>query len=162
VVDDLTDLCSRKGRLWRKSRTASPTDQKTHCRAIQLSRATAVALPRSQPVQPHAVPPPRGPPDIGASVVCECSVLNRTGSHVARIPGREFSQFSRVSHAGFLPHVQMKSSPRPAVFWGPPGRDPRAENPTPNLPSIRADERLLRRVVVNLLDNAAGSMLGRR
>ena len=157
VVDDLTDLLrAQKAAAWQEVAQRIAHEIKNPLTPIQLSsQRLSRYLERNR-----ANFSKNDPPDL-VRLVGECSsLIEREVGALESLVG-EFSQFAR------FPTAKLSSaSPNEivtealAVFGG------RLEgilvrtDLAIDLPSIRADGELLRRVIVNLIDNAAESMEG--
>jgi len=157
VVDDLTDLLrAQKAAAWQEVAQRIAHEIKNPLTPIQLSSqrlSRYLARNRSNLTT-------NDPPEL-VRLVGECSgLIEREVAALESLVG-EFSQFAR------FPTAKLSSvSPNEivtealAVFGGRlEGIEVRTELAL-NLPAIRADGELLRRVIVNLIDNAAESMEG--
>ena len=155
VVDDLTDLLrAQKAAAWQEVAQRIAHEIKNPLTPIQLSsQRLSRYLDRNR-----ANLTSNDPPEL-VRLVGECSsLIEREVAALESLVG-EFSQFAR------FPTAKLSSaSPNEivsealAVFGGRlEGIEVRTDL-APNLPAIRADGELLRRVIVNLIDNAAESM----
>jgi len=157
VVDDLTDLLrAQKAAAWQEVAQRIAHEIKNPLTPIQLSaQRLSRYLERNR-----ANPSKNDPPDL-VRLVGECSsLIEREVSTLESLVG-EFSQFARFPTAKF-----SSTSPNAivtealAVFEGRLEGIVVRTDLAADLPAIRADGELLRRVVVNLIDNAAESMEG--
>ena len=157
VVDDLTDLLrAQKAAAWQEVAQRIAHEIKNPLTPIQLSsQRLSRYLERNR-----ANPSKNDPPEL-VRLVSECSsLIEREVSALESLVG-EFSQFAR------FPTARLTSaSPNEivtealAVFEGRLEGIVVRTDLAPDLPAIRADGELLRRVIVNLIDNAAESMEG--
>jgi two-component system, NtrC family, nitrogen regulation sensor histidine kinase NtrY len=157
VVDDLTDLLrAQKAAAWQEVAQRIAHEIKNPLTPIQLSsQRLSRYLERNR-----ANPAKNDPPDL-VRLVGECSsLIEREVSALESLVG-EFSQFAR------FPTAKLSSaSPNGivtealAVFEGRLESIQVRTDLAPDLPAVRADGELLRRVIVNLIDNAAESMEG--
>jgi two-component system, NtrC family, nitrogen regulation sensor histidine kinase NtrY len=157
VVDDLTDLLrAQKAAAWQEVAQRIAHEIKNPLTPIQLSsQRLSRYLDRNR-----ANLSKTDPPDL-VRLVGECSsLIEREVSALETLVG-EFSQFAR------FPTAKLSStSPNEivsealAVFEGRLEGIHVRTDLAPDLPSVRADGELLRRVIVNLIDNAAESMEG--
>ena len=154
VVDDVTELLrAQKAAAWQEVAQRIAHEIRNPLTPIQLS---AERLARY--IDRHGAK--SGSPEL-VSLVSECASL--IGREVGTLEGlvNEFSQFARFPVAR-LSSTDPNAIVREAleVFKG------RLEGVTistdlaPDLPPIKADAELLRRVVVNFIDNAAEAMEG--
>ena len=157
VVDDLTDLLhAQKAAAWQEVAQRIAHEIKNPLTPIQLSsQRLSRYLERNR-----ANPAKNDPPDL-VRLVGECSSLIEREVGALETLVSEFSQFARFPTAKLssaLPNEIVTEAL--AVFGGRlEGIQVRTDLAT-GLPSIRADGELLRRVIVNLIDNAAESMEG--
>jgi two-component system nitrogen regulation sensor histidine kinase NtrY len=160
VVDDLTDLLrAQKAAAWQEVAQRIAHEIKNPLTPIQLSAqrlSRYLERDRMNPVQRDA----QAAPEL-VRLVGECSSLIEREVAVLESLVGEFSQFARFPAAKLsVAHPNEIVAEALAVFEG------RLEGITlrkelaPNLPPIRADGELLRRVLVNLIDNAAEAMEG--
>ena len=157
VVDDLTDLLrAQKAAAWQEVAQRIAHEIKNPLTPIQLSaQRLSRYLERNR-----SNPQKSDPPDL-IRLVGECSgLIQREVSVLESLVG-EFSQFARFPTARLsLPYPNEIVAEALAVFGGRlDGISVRTEL-APELPSIRADGELLRRVIVKLIDNAAEAMVG--
>jgi two-component system nitrogen regulation sensor histidine kinase NtrY len=160
VVDDLTDLLrAQKAAAWQEVAQRIAHEIKNPLTPIQLSAqrlSRYLERGRMNPAQRDA----QAAPEL-VRLVGECSSLIEREVAVLESLVGEFSQFARFPAAKLsVAHPNEIVAEALAVFEG------RLEGITlrkelaPNLPPIRADGELLRRVLVNLIDNAAEAMEG--
>jgi two-component system nitrogen regulation sensor histidine kinase NtrY len=157
VVDDLTDLLrAQKAAAWQEVAQRIAHEIKNPLTPIQLSsQRLSRYLERNR-----AGFSKDDPPEL-VRLVGECSsLIEREVSALESLVG-EFSQFAR------FPTAKLSSaSPNEivaealAVFGGRLEGILVRKDLAADLPAVRADGELLRRVVVNLIDNAAESMEG--
>jgi len=157
VVDDLTDLLrAQKAAAWQEVAQRIAHEIKNPLTPIQLSaQRLSRYLERNR-----ANPANNDSPEL-VRIAGECSsLIEREVAALQSLVG-EFSQFARFPTARItsaLPNEIVTEAL--AVFGGRlEGIHVRTEL-APDLPAIRADGELLRRVIVNLIDNAAESMEG--
>jgi two-component system nitrogen regulation sensor histidine kinase NtrY len=160
VVDDLTDLLrAQKAAAWQEVAQRIAHEIKNPLTPIQLSaQRLSRYLERSRSNSArHAAP---DPPEL-VRLVGECSgLIEREVTALESLVG-EFSQFARFPTArlssAFPNDIVAEAL---AVFEGRLEGIRVRKDLASNLPSIRADGELLRRVIVNLIDNAAEAMEG--
>ncbi len=157
VVDDLTDLLhAQKAAAWQEVAQRIAHEIKNPLTPIQLSsQRLSRYLERNR-----ANPAKNDPPDL-VRLVGECSSLIEREVGALEALVSEFSQFARfptAKLASALPNEIVAEAL--AVFGGRLDGIQLRTDLAPGLPSIRADGELLRRVIVNLIDNAAESMEG--
>src|SRR5882762_2904594 len=160
VVDDLTDLLrAQKAAAWQEVAQRIAHEIKNPLTPIQLSAqrlSRYLDRSRSNPMRSAA----QDPPEL-VRLVGECSALIEREVMALESLVSEFSQFARFPTARLssaLPNEIVAEAL--AVFGGRLEGIRVRKDLTPNLPAIRADGELLRRVVVNLIDNAAEAMEG--
>ena len=157
VVDDLTDLLrAQKAAAWQEVAQRIAHEIKNPLTPIQLSsQRLSRYLERNR-----ANPAKNDPPEL-VRLVGECSsLIEREVSALETLVG-EFSQFARFPTAKLssaFPNEIVTGALE--VFGGRLEGIHVRKDLAPGLPSIRADGELLRRVIVNLIDNAAESMEG--
>jgi nitrogen fixation/metabolism regulation signal transduction histidine kinase len=167
VVDDLTDLLrAQKAAAWQEVAQRIAHEIKNPLTPIQLSsqrlsryleRHRASLTTQSLTTSSLTT---NDPPEL-VRLVSECSsLIEREVGALETLVG-EFSQFAR------FPTAKLSSaSPNEivteaiGVFGGRLEGIVVRTDLAPDLPAIRADGELLRRVIVNLIDNAAESMEG--
>ncbi len=157
VIDDLTDLLrAQKAAAWQEVAQRIAHEIKNPLTPIALS---AQRLKRYLDRFGRS----SGPPQRMEleSLVAECSGLIEREVHTLESLVDEFSQFARFPSARLVPSdLNSIVSSALALFQG------RLEGVTlqtelaPDLPAVKADAELLRRVLVNLVDNAAEAMEG--
>jgi two-component system nitrogen regulation sensor histidine kinase NtrY len=160
VVDDLTDLLrAQKAAAWQEVAQRIAHEIKNPLTPIQLSaQRLSRYLDRARPTQGWSVSP--DPPEL-VRLVGECSSLIEREVTTLESLVSEFSQFARFPTARLssaFPNAIVGEAL--AVFDGRLEGIRVRKDLAPNLPAIRADGELLRRVVVNLIDNAAEAMEG--
>jgi nitrogen fixation/metabolism regulation signal transduction histidine kinase len=157
VVNDLTDLLrAQKAAAWQEVAQRIAHEIKNPLTPIQLSsQRLSRYLERNR-----ANPAKNDPPEL-VRLVGECSsLIEREVSALETLVG-EFSQFARFPTAKLssaFPNEIVTGALE--VFGGRLEGIHVRKDLAPGLPSIRADGELLRRVIVNLIDNAAESMEG--
>ena len=157
VIDDLTDLLrAQKASAWQEVAQRIAHEIKNPLTPIQLS---AQRLLRH--IERTAGSRPEGSRSEFEKLVAECAGLIEREVHTLESLVDEFSQFARFPAARLAPaDVNSIVSSAVDLFRG------RLEGITfrtelaASLPSIKADSELLRRVVANLIDNAAEAMEG--
>jgi two-component system nitrogen regulation sensor histidine kinase NtrY len=157
VIDDLTDLLrAQKAAAWQEVAQRIAHEIKNPLTPIVLS---AQRLKRYLDRFGRSTGPPQRM-ELEA-LVAECSGLIEREVHTLESLVDEFSQFARFPSARLVPSdLNSIVSSALALFQG------RLEGVTlrtelaPDLPAVKADEELLRRVLVNLVDNAAEAMEG--
>ena len=157
VVDDLTDLLrAQKAAAWQEVAQRIAHEIKNPLTPIQLS-----AQRLSRYLERHRESSSKDEPPELVRLVGECSSLIEREVRVLESLVGEFSQFARFPTAKLLP-----ASPNEIVNEALSVFDGRLEGIrvrkelSPDLPVVRADSELLRRVLVNLIDNAAEAMEG--
>jgi nitrogen fixation/metabolism regulation signal transduction histidine kinase len=160
VVDDLTDLLrAQKAAAWQEVAQRIAHEIKNPLTPIQLSAqrlSRYLDRSRSNPVK-SATP---DPPEL-VRLVGECSGLIEREVAALESLVSEFSQFARFPAARLsaaLPNEIVSEAL--AVFGGRLDGIRVRKDLAPEMPTIRADGELLRRVIVNLIDNAAEAMEG--
>ncbi len=157
VVDDLTDLLrAQKASAWQEVAQRIAHEIKNPLTPIQLS---AERLERHLERQ-HAAGTKPADPDL-THLVGECSALIGREAAALKALVDEFSQFARFPTARLVATDLNAIVTRALDMFA--GRMDGVTVRTalaPNLPAIKADPELLRRVVVNLIDNAAEAMEG--
>jgi len=157
VVDDLTDLLrAQKAAAWQEVAQRIAHEIKNPLTPIQLSSQRL-----SRYLERHRLSPAKNDPPELVRLVGECSGLIEREVRVLESLVGEFSQFARFPTAKLSP-----ASPNEivnealSVFEGRLEGIRIRKDLAPDLPVVRADSELLRRVLVNLIDNAAESMEG--
>ena len=157
VVDDLTELRrAQKAAAWQEVAQRIAHEIKNPRTPIQLSSQRL-----SRYLERHRANPVKTDPPELVRLVGECSsLIEREVGALESLVG-EFSQFARFPTAklssAFPNEIVTEAL---AVFGGRLEGIRVQTNLAPELPAIRADGELLRRVIVNLIDNAAESMEG--
>jgi two-component system, NtrC family, nitrogen regulation sensor histidine kinase NtrY len=160
VVDDLTDLLhAQKAAAWQEVAQRIAHEIKNPLTPIQLSaQRLSRYLERSRPNPNRSASP--DPPEL-VRLVGECSSLIEREVAALESLVSEFSQFARFPTArlssAFPNEIVAEAL---AVFGGRLDGIQVRKDLAPDLPAVRADGELLRRVVVNLIDNAAEAMEG--
>jgi hypothetical protein len=157
VVDDLTDLLrAQKAAAWQEVAQRIAHEIKNPLTPIQLS-----AQRLSRYLDRHRESISKNDPPELVKLVGECSGLIEREVRVLESLVGEFSQFARFPTAKLSP-VSPNEIVNEAlsVFEGRLEGIHIRKDLAPDLPVIRADSELLRRVLVNLIDNAAESMEG--
>jgi two-component system nitrogen regulation sensor histidine kinase NtrY len=156
VVDDLTDLLrAQKAAAWQEVAQRIAHEIKNPLTPIQLSSQRLTRY-----LERHRQGASNESPEL-VRLVGECSSLIEREVRVLESLVGEFSQFARFPTAKLSP-----ASPNEivnealSVFEGRLEGIRVQKDLAPDLPVIRADGELLRRVLVNLIDNAAESMEG--
>jgi two-component system nitrogen regulation sensor histidine kinase NtrY len=157
VIDDLTDLLrAQKAAAWQEVAQRIAHEIKNPLTPIQLSAQRLLRhLDRAAWARPD------GKPAEFEGLVAECAGLIEREVQTLESLVNEFSQFARFPSAR-LASADLNSIVSSALdlFRG------RLEGITlktelaPTLPPVKADPELLRRVVANLIDNAAEAMEG--
>jgi PAS domain S-box-containing protein len=163
VVDDLTDLLrAQKAAAWQEVAQRIAHEIKNPLTPIQLSsQRLSRYLERTRENAAKSANPGKNDPPELVRLVGECSSLIEREVRVLESLVGEFSQFARFPTAKLA-----AASPNEIVNEALSVFDGRLEgirvrkDLAPDLPVIRADSELLRRVLVNLIDNAAESMEG--
>ncbi len=157
VVDDLTELLrAQKAAAWQEVAQRIAHEIKNPLTPIQLS---AQRLGRYLDRQRAARMAPHDP-EL-SQLVGECAGLIEREVAALESLVDEFSQFARFPTARLVPADPNAIVSSALEFFG-----GRLEGITvrttlaPGLPAIKADQELLRRVLVNLIDNAAEAMEG--
>ncbi|HTC65351.1 MAG TPA: ATP-binding protein [Candidatus Saccharimonadales bacterium] len=155
VVDDLTDLLrAQKAAAWQEVAQRIAHEIKNPLTPIQLSSQRL-----SRYLERHREGVTKNDSPELVKLVGECSGLIEREVRVLESLVGEFSQFARFPTAKLSP-----VSPNEIVIEALSVFEGRLEgihirkDLAPDLPVIRADSELLRRVLVNLIDNAAESM----
>jgi len=160
VVDDLTDLLrAQKAAAWQEVAQRIAHEIKNPLTPIQLSaQRLSRYLDRSRSSLARSASP--DPPEL-VRLVGECAGLIEREVTALESLVSEFSQFARFPTARLsTAYPNDIVAEALAVFGGRLDGIRVRKDLAPNLPAIRADGELLRRVVVNLIDNAAEAMEG--
>jgi PAS domain S-box-containing protein len=157
VVDDLTDLLrAQKAAAWQEVAQRIAHEIKNPLTPIQLSSQRL-----SRYLERHRATAGKNDPPELVRLVGECSSLIEREVRVLESLVGEFSQFARFPTAKLSaasPNEIMNEAL--SVFDGRLEGILVRKDLSPDLPAIRADGELLRRVLVNLIDNAAEAMEG--
>ncbi|HEV2287643.1 MAG TPA: ATP-binding protein [Candidatus Acidoferrales bacterium] len=157
VIDDVTELLrAQKTAAWQEVAQRIAHEIKNPLTPIQLSAQRLLRhLERSSPARR------REDRSEWPSLVSECAHLIQREVHTLESLVNEFSQFARFPAARLAPaDVNSIASDALDVFEG------RLEGVAIHrelscvLPAVKADSELLRRVIVNLIDNAAEALEG--
>lgn len=162
VIDDLTDLLrAQKAAAWQEVAQRIAHEIKNPLTPIQLSaQRLARYLERVQPEDSGQASVP-ALPDEFSTLARECTALIEREVATLKSLVDEFSQFARFPTAKPEP-AEINSIVASAldVFAGRlDGVKLRTDLGT-DLPQVKADREMMRRVVVNLVDNAAEAMEG--
>ena len=154
VIDDLTELLrAQKAAAWQEVAQRVAHEIKNPLTPIQLSVERLLRyLSRGGS--------PSDPPEL-TRLVGECTALIAREVGTLKTLVSEFSQFARFPVARLAP-AEPNGIVRRAleVFQGRLDDVSIHTDFAPGLPLIKADDELLRRVIVNLIDNAAEAMEG--
>ena len=158
VVDDLTELLrAQKSSAWQEIAQRIAHEIKNPLTPIQLSAQRLMRhIERAKPEGQAGVPVS---PEL-STLVSECAVLIQREVAALETLVDEFSQFARFPTARLVPaDANAIVASALEVFGGRlDGINVRTELAA--IPAIKADPELLRRVVVNLIDNAAEALEG--
>jgi two-component system nitrogen regulation sensor histidine kinase NtrY len=157
VIDDLTELLrAQKAAAWQEVAQRIAHEIKNPLTPIVLS---AQRLKRYlDRFGRSSGPPARMELE---SLVAECAGLIEREVHTLESLVDEFSQFARFPAARLVPSdLNEIVSSALALFQGRLEGIPLQTDLAPNLAIVRSDPELLRRVLVNLIDNAAEAMEG--
>jgi two-component system nitrogen regulation sensor histidine kinase NtrY len=157
VIDDLTELLqAQKASAWQEVARRIAHEIKNPLTPIQLSAQRMLRY--LERTQDSPVAKENGYPEF-AALVAECSRLIEQEAGTLASLVDEFSQFVRFPSARLeLADANAIVTNAIDVFRGRmEGISLRLDLP-PALPAIRADAELLRRVIVNLIDNAAEAL----
>ncbi len=160
VVDDLTDLLrAQKAAAWQEVAQRIAHEIKNPLTPIQLS-AQRLSRYLDRTKSNPAKTPTQDPPEL-VRLVGECAGLIEREVSALESLVSEFSQFARFPAAklssAFPNEIVTEAL---AVFEGRLDGILVRKDLGPEIPAIRADEELLRRVITNLIDNAAEAMEG--
>ena len=157
VIDDLTDLLrAQKASAWQEVAQRIAHEIKNPLTPIQLS---AQRLLRH--IERTAGGRLEGSRSEFEKLVAECAGLIEREVHTLESLVDEFSQFARFPAARLAPaDVNSIVSSAVDLFRGRLEAITLRTELAASLPSIKADSELLRRVVANLIDNAAEAMEG--
>jgi two-component system, NtrC family, nitrogen regulation sensor histidine kinase NtrY len=157
VIDDLTELLqAQKTAAWQEVAQRIAHEIKNPLTPIQLSAQRLLRyLDRAARPYSHASGPEF------EKLVAECAGLIERESQTLSSLVSEFSQFARFPAARLTP-MGVNSIVQGALglFEGRLDGITVSTNLAPSLPPVRADAELMRRVIANLIDNAADAMEG--
>ncbi len=160
VIDDLTDLLrAQKAAAWQEVAQRIAHEIKNPLTPIQLSaQRLSRYLERTRTITPRTGA--HDAPDL-VRLVGECSDLIQREVATLESLVTEFSQFARFPTARLSPaNPNEIVAEALEVFAGRLEAIHVRKDLAVDMPAIRADAELLRRVVVNLIDNAAEAMEG--
>ncbi|HKW89524.1 MAG TPA: ATP-binding protein [Candidatus Acidoferrales bacterium] len=157
VIDDVTDvLRAQKAAAWQEVAQRIAHEIKNPLTPIQLSAQRLLRhLSRSAPARR------REDRTEWPQLVAECAGLIEREVQTLESLVEEFSQFARFPAARLaVTDVNSVVATALQVFSGRLDGISLRQELAPDLPMIRADAELLRRVIVNLIDNAAEALEG--
>lgn len=157
VIDDLTELLrAQKAAAWQEVAQRIAHEIKNPLTPIQLSAQRLLRhLERSAPSRRR-----EDRSDLPA-LVSECAGLIQREVQTLESLVNEFSQFARFPAARLAPSdVNAIASQALDIFQGRLEGISLERDFAPTLPAVKADAELIRRVVVNLIDNAAEALEG--
>ena len=157
VIDDLTDLLrAQKAAAWQEVAQRIAHEIKNPLTPIQLSAQRLLRhLERTSAGRPE------GPRNEFEKLAAECAGLIEREVQTLESLVDEFSQFARFPAARLAPaDVNTIVSSALELFRGRLDGIELRKELAPSLPPVKADRELLRRVVANLIDNAAEAMEG--
>ncbi len=163
VVDDLTELLrAQKAAAWQEVAQRIAHEIKNHLTPIQLSaQRLGRYLERQRAVPAQVQANPASQENELKRLVAECAGLIQREVATLETLVDEFSQFVRFPTARLIAadtnEILISAL---EVFSGRLDGITIRTSLAPALPAIKADPELLRRVLVNLIDNAAESMEG--
>jgi two-component system, NtrC family, nitrogen regulation sensor histidine kinase NtrY len=152
VIDDLSELLrAQKAAAWQEVAQRIAHEIKNPLTPIMLSAQRLKRfLERAEPAVPKT--------ELG-SLVAECAGLIEREAHTLESLVHEFSQFARFPSARLTPSdINQIVKGALALFQGRLDGVQVSTNLADQLPAVRVDEELLRRVLANLIDNAAEAM----
>ncbi|MGA8074287.1 MAG: ATP-binding protein, partial [Candidatus Acidiferrales bacterium] len=152
VIDDLSELLrAQKAAAWQEVAQRIAHEIKNPLTPIMLSAQRLKRfLERAEPAVPKT--------ELG-SLVAECAGLIEREAHTLESLVHEFSQFARFPSARLAPSdINQIVKGALALFQGRLDGIQVSTNLAAQLPAVRVDEELLRRVLANLIDNAAEAM----
>jgi two-component system, NtrC family, nitrogen regulation sensor histidine kinase NtrY len=152
VIDDLSELLrAQKAAAWQEVAQRIAHEIKNPLTPIMLSAQRLKRfLERSAPATAKT--------EIGA-LVAECAGLIEREVHALESLVDEFSQFARFPSARLAPaDINQIVTRALAHFQGRLDGIQLSSDLAANLPAVKVDEELLRRVLTNLIDNAAEAM----
>jgi len=157
VIDDLTELLqAQKTAAWQEVAQRIAHEIKNPLTPIQLSAQRLLRyLDRAAKPYSHASGPEF------EKLVAECAGLIERESQTLSSLVSEFSQFARFPAARLTPSgVNSIVEGALGLFEGRLDGITVSTDLAPSLPPVRADAELMRRVIANLIDNAADAMEG--
>lgn len=157
VIDDLTELLqAQKTAAWQEVAQRIAHEIKNPLTPIQLSAQRLLRyLDRAAKPYSHASGPEF------EKLVAECAGLIERESQTLSSLVSEFSQFARFPAARLMPMgVNSIVEGALGLFEGRLDGITVSTDLAPSLPPVRADAELMRRVIANLIDNAADAMEG--
>jgi two-component system nitrogen regulation sensor histidine kinase NtrY len=152
VIDDLSELLrAQKAAAWQEVAQRIAHEIKNPLTPIMLSSQRLKRfIERSAPTVAKS--------ELGA-LVAECAGLIEREVHALESLVDEFSQFARFPSARLAPSdINQIVGAALAHFQGRLDGIQLSTDLTPNLPAVKVDDELLRRVLTNLIDNAAEAM----
>ena len=152
VIDDLSELLrAQKAAAWQEVAQRIAHEIKNPLTPIMLSaQRLRRFLERAEPAVAKT--------DLG-SLVAECSGLIEREARALESLVHEFSQFARFPSARLAPSdINQIAKGALALFQGRLDGIQVNTDLAAQLPAVRVDEELLRRVLANLIDNAAEAM----
>jgi PAS domain S-box-containing protein len=158
VIDDLTDLLrAQKAAAWQEVAQRIAHEIKNPLTPIQLSAQRLLRYME----RASAAGNPRGPRTDFEKLAAECAGLIQQEVQTLKALVDEFSQFARFPAAKLAP-TDLNSVVEKAIelFSGRLDGIAVQIKLAGELPPVKADPELLRRVVANLIDNAAEAMEG--
>jgi PAS domain S-box-containing protein len=157
VIDDITELLrAQRAAAWQEVAQRIAHEIKNPLTPVQLSAQRLLRY-----LDKTAGPRGRVERTELESLVAECAGLIEREVHVLESLVDEFSQFARFPSARLAPaDLNLIVESALALFQGRLDGIAVSKNLAPSLPMIKADSELLRRVLVNLVDNAAEAMEG--
>ncbi len=158
VIDDLTDLLrAQKAAAWQEVAQRIAHEIKNPLTPIQLSAQRLLRYME----RASAARTPRAPRTDFEKLAAECAGLIQREVQTLKSLVDEFSQFARFPAAKLAP-TDLNSIVEKAIelFSGRLDGIAVQINLAGELPPVKADPELLRRVVANLIDNAAEAMEG--
>lgn len=157
VIDDVTELLrAQKAAAWQEVAQRIAHEIKNPLTPIQLSAQRLLRhLERSAPSRRA------GDRSDWAPLVSECAHLIQREVQTLESLVNEFSQFARFPAARLSPSdINAIASQALDVFRGRLDGIALQRDFAPALPAVKADAELIRRVIVNLVDNAAEALEG--
>lgn len=157
VIDDVTELFrAQKAAAWQEVAQRVAHEIKNPLTPIQLSAQRLLRhLDRSAPSRRS------GDRSEWAPLVSECAHLIQREVQTLESLVNEFSQFARFPAARLAPSdINAIASQALDVFRGRLDGIALHRDFAPSLPNVKADAELIRRVIINLVDNAAEALEG--